>query len=461
MLRHRLIVSGYPRCSPPQNSTVSQALTRARLRGACQFGTPSQSPVAASAVTRVPRARDSDLVKAAPTNGSGSLGLARGGQLPANIVENPPDLHLWRQKLFDLQSPVILTNEEYDMYFPWVDNVYSHRTSQTASKRGLVTRYFDCRLKGRPSGTPKSQDPNKKKRKRTARPLDLCDVRIKITEYPASSVGELTAIGHAIGLDSEQVEAAVSRIRDRPFRVIQRNGMIGNGDDGLATHKHDLKKSDETKKSTALRYLAGREREVKRVQKPPAWKPKGNAAATAKDHSGDADIKFYSACFCHGLRVSILRDRSASQAQTHSLARGKPERARPRHTARGLEDTNNTVPLHPTIPKLKANCRLWIDFTNTRIVPSFSSVLLATVSEGPYFLGDHMCLVDVHLAPFALRLSRLALFSELSLSALPTRWKGWLNALEQNPHVCSTMSTDALYAQSMDDLIKGFQRISD
>lgn len=27
-----------------------------------------------------------------------------------------------------------------------------------------------------------------------------------------------------------------------------------------------------------------------------------------------------------------------------------------------LEDTNSTVPLHPTIPKLKANCRLWINF---------------------------------------------------------------------------------------------------
>ena len=183
------------------------------------------------------------------------------------------------------------------MYFPWVDNIYSHRTSQTASKRGLVTRYFDCRLKGRPSGTPKSQDPNKKKRKRTVRPLDLCDVRIKITEYPASSVGELTAICNSIGLNSEQVEAAASRIRDRPFRVIQRNGMIGNGDDRLATHKHDLQKSDETKKSTALRYLAGREKEAKRTQKPPAWKPRGNAAATARDHSGDADIKFYSACF--------------------------------------------------------------------------------------------------------------------------------------------------------------------
>jgi glutathione S-transferase len=396
----------------------------------------------------------------------------------------------------------------YDTYFPWVDNVYSHRTSQSASKRGLVTRYFDCRLKGRPSGTPKSQDPNKKKRKRTARPLDLCDVRIKITEYPAGSAGELMAVGHTIGLDTDLVKVAVSRIQDRPFRVIQRNGTIGNGDDGLAIHRHDLQKSDETKKSTALRYLAGREKEAKRNQKPSPWKPRGNAAATARDHSGDADIKFYSACFCpFSQRVWIALEAMGFKYQyceTDPLRKPKPTpllEANPRGLVPAiwqggwacaessvileyLEDTNSTIPLHPTIPKLKAICRLWIDFINTRIVPSFSGALLATVDEarsqhmemlqhqiceltqaadekGPYFLGDQMCLVDVHLAPFALRLSRLAPFRGLNLQALPARWKGWLDALEQNPHVRSTMSTDALYAQSMNDLLKGFRGISD
>lgn len=46
-----------------------------------------------------------------------------------------------------------------------------------------MSHYWDCRLKGRPPGTPKSDDPGKKKRKRTARERDLCDVKIKITEF--------------------------------------------------------------------------------------------------------------------------------------------------------------------------------------------------------------------------------------------------------------------------------------
>jgi hypothetical protein len=77
-----------------------------------QFGTLPQSSAADPTAAGAPRDTRADSVRTDSANGSGSLGLARDGQLPANIVENPPDLHLWRQKLFDLASPVILTNEE-------------------------------------------------------------------------------------------------------------------------------------------------------------------------------------------------------------------------------------------------------------------------------------------------------------------------------------------------------------
>jgi glutathione S-transferase len=186
------------------------------------------------------------------------------------------------------------------MYFPWVDNVYSHRSSQKYKRKTLVTRYFDCRMKGRPSGTLKSNDPNKKKRKRDARQLNLCDVKIKITEYPAGSTEELRQTGDSIGLRRSTLEEALARGHDGPYRVMQRisGGGMNGGDDGrAATHKHDLRESDRIKKSTALRHLAEREKEVKRNQKPSLWKPRGEAATTAKNHAKDAGIKLYSACF--------------------------------------------------------------------------------------------------------------------------------------------------------------------
>lgn len=196
-------------------------------------------------------------------------------------------------------SDVLIHCPRYATYFPWVDNVYSHRSTQTYQRKSCLTHYYDCRMKGRPSGTPKSDDPNKKKRKRTARPRDLCDVKIKITEYPTGSVAELRE-GDGVDLDGRVLQEALARIRDGPLRVVRRingSGTNGGPDGNPATHKHDLQKSDEIKKSKAVRRLAELEREAKRSQKPSPWRPRGDAAITAKNHTKDADLKFYSACF--------------------------------------------------------------------------------------------------------------------------------------------------------------------
>lgn len=72
-----------------------------------------------------------------------------------------------------------------------------------------------------------------------------------------------------------------------------------------------------------------------------------------------------------------------------------------------------------------------------------------------------MCLVDVHLAPFALRLSCLAPFCGLLTPTPEPWWTRWLDALKQNPHVRGTTSPEALYKQSMDDLVKGFLGMSE
>ncbi len=73
-----------------------------------------------------------------------------------------------------------------------------------------------------------------------------------------------------------------------------------------------------------------------------------------------------------------------------------------------------------------------------------------------------MCLVDVNLAPFALRLSRLPQpFRGWTPPEPQLRWQKWLDALESNPHVRSTMSATSFYTKSMDDLLKGVQGVSD
>ncbi|KAI9848115.1 MAG: hypothetical protein M1838_000640, partial [Thelocarpon superellum] len=175
----------------PRGSAVTHPHTPQHASHGGQFGILTPGPPLTSQILRTPSSLtrlqhpDSELF-ATPE----SAGAKRDGHLDGlKIVPSPPNLAEWRAKLFDVSETITLTEEEqvapprYQTYFPHVDNVYSHRSTQRYKRKPFVSHYWDCRLKGRPPGTPKSEDPNKKKRKRTARERDLCDVKIKITEY--------------------------------------------------------------------------------------------------------------------------------------------------------------------------------------------------------------------------------------------------------------------------------------
>ena len=162
-----------------------------------------------------------------------------------------------------------------------------------------MSHYWDCRLKGRPPGTRKSEDPSKRKRKRQARERDLCDVKIKITEYfpepnrqmgeevsgssretpsnhnhpPSDSLGDLiqpqgtTRPFGALGLNDGSFGADVPGSDGRKYYTIQRvNGNGGNGkSDGTAgPHKHSIEESDKVKKNSVVRRLLQEEKANKR-----------------------------------------------------------------------------------------------------------------------------------------------------------------------------------------------------
>lgn len=154
-------------------------------------------------------------------------------------------------------------------------------------------------MKGRPPGTPKSDDPNKKKRKRTARERDLCDVKIKITEYfpgamlgpdfvpdgsqgpdGGSPAGNFFSPGQSVPLSASQQAFGMLAGNDgiasnhpgstgQRYYTIQRvngNGGNGKGDGVAGPHKHTLEVSDQVKKNTVQRYLAKRDKEEKKTQ---------------------------------------------------------------------------------------------------------------------------------------------------------------------------------------------------
>ena len=182
-----------------------------------------------------------------------------------------------------------------------MDNIYSHRSTQKYKRKPFISHYWDCRLKGRPPGTRKSDDPNKKKRKRHARERDLCDVKIKITEYfpgaraqlgsdfvgsstnstgsennyfapgqPGANMNDpghtqqFTAVSHNANYRLDPPGTDGSR-----FYTIQRvngNGANGKTDGVTGAHKHSLEDSDRVKKNSIQRYFLKEEKVKKKSQ---------------------------------------------------------------------------------------------------------------------------------------------------------------------------------------------------
>ena len=207
------------------------------------------------------------------------------------------------QALLLLRS-CILTDDECSFltYFPHVDNIYSHRSTQRYKRKPFLSHYWDCRLKGRPPGTPKSDDPTKRKRKRQARERDLCDVKIKITEY---FPGARAILGQEFNISADEQSGRLSRqggqaqhlpplaedlqqggglavmaplneinlslpgTNGERFFTIQRvngNGGNGKGDGVAGPHKHTLEESDRVKKNSVQRQLLKQEKETKKMQ---------------------------------------------------------------------------------------------------------------------------------------------------------------------------------------------------
>lgn len=165
-------------------------------------------------------------------------------------------------------------------------------------------------MKGRPPGTPKSEDPTKKKRKRQARERDLCDVKIKITEYfpgarqimdkegqaglapepSASNTNDFFSSAQPAGVMQGQGQTrrfpfiAASdgsidsdgtmrlnqpSVDSRRYYTIQRvngNGANGKTDGTAGPHKHSLEDSDRIKKNSVLRHVIKQEKEKKKSE---------------------------------------------------------------------------------------------------------------------------------------------------------------------------------------------------
>ncbi|KAF2993539.1 hypothetical protein E8E14_000792 [Neopestalotiopsis sp. 37M] len=385
------------------------------------------------------------------------------GQLVNKIVVDPPDLEVWRNRFFNVDEPILLTNDEFETYFPHIDNVYSHRSTQKYKRKPFVSHYWDCRMKGRPPGTPKSNDPLKKKRKRSARERDLCDVKIKITEYfPGATlqlddgVGSYTTPRQLFDANGMPMQPGANGEKFWTVQRVNGNGGNGKGDGVAGPHKHSLAKSDEIKKSTVQRFINAQNKESKKTAKPAQKKASGAAMVTARKHAKDHELKLYAACFCpFSQRVWIALEVKQMQYQYCEIDPYKRTQtlldANPRGTI-----MDRSLPSYLAL--LKAIDPSQQSEHQNRLNNDVRALVQAADERGPYFLGVELCLVDIHFAPFALRLSRV--LAELRGWQQPPanpRWEQWIDAIENNSHIQATTSNSDLYLETAELSVTGQQ----
>lgn len=139
-----------------------------------------------------------------------------------------------------------------------------------------------------------------------------------------------------------------------------------------------------------------------------------------------------------------------------------------------LEEAFPDAKLLPTDLKERAKARVWIDFANVRFVPHIYKVMLAQddegqalherkiyealkamefdglrkLSDGPYWLGEDLSLVDLTFLPHLERFVALEHYRGIKIPEDHTRLHDWLEVMKQRPSVQQTTRDTQTYINS-------------
>ena len=96
------------------------------------------------------------------------------------MIVLPSDAAIYRKLLFELDKPVVLSEEQYNEYWPLVDSVWTKIGGTTVQQNGTVkVQHYECRLrKSKKTGTNQARKEGRvvKSRVTSARVKGLCQV---------------------------------------------------------------------------------------------------------------------------------------------------------------------------------------------------------------------------------------------------------------------------------------------
>lgn len=144
-----------------------------------------------------------------------------------------------------------------------------------------------------------------------------------------------------------------------------------------------------------------------------------------------------------------------------------------------LEEVFPEPALLPRDPDGKAIARIWIDYANTRLVPAFNKLLrgkdsqeqeqgrkefsesllyiekkaLGKFSNGAYWLGENLSLVDISFYPWFERLPVLEKFRNFSLPEETPRLQEWWENLRRRESIQQVANSTEFYIDRFSQIL--------
>ena len=102
-----------------------------------------------------------------------------------SLFDNPPNLARIRRVLFECKDPIEISLEEFETYWPFIDNVWVKQRSNSSKEGHCTTDYYMCRLR-RPTHRTSETRPlpeGKRPRKKRVREGGICNFQIKVVRF--------------------------------------------------------------------------------------------------------------------------------------------------------------------------------------------------------------------------------------------------------------------------------------
>ncbi|KKK19389.1 riboflavin-specific deaminase [Aspergillus rambellii] len=159
--------------------------------------------------------------------GDAGNGTEQGESSNYILINNPPNLSRIRQVMFECKEPIEISLEEFETYWPFIDNVWVKQRSNSSKEGHCTTDYYMCRLR-RPTHRSSETRPlpqGKRPRQKRVREGGICNFQIKVVKF----------------------EGAYSTV------------TIARTPGSSRVHSHDLDYIDKVKRNSGLMEFARRE----------------------------------------------------------------------------------------------------------------------------------------------------------------------------------------------------------